>query len=261
MHHLNSRLLRVFAVLEQLAQTRYPQTLSQLALRLRLPKASLMRILATLVQAEFVTQVPGDRGFTSGPRAAHLALALLRGPQFAMSVRAVLAEVAEATGESCNLTALEGDHMRYIERVETAQPLRLSMAAGDHVPLHCTATGKLALALMPRQERDALLARIALRRHTAKTIVDQNALATALDAIRKTRIGVDREEFIHGMVAVAVPVLDSSGLMVAALACHGPTARVSMRTLESAIPMMRTVAKKLGTLLDGGAARSDEPQR
>lgn len=257
MQRLTGRHLRALAVLEQLAQTRYPQTLSQLALRLRIPKASLMRLLATLVAAEFVTQIPGSRGFTPGPQAAHLALRLLRGPQFSMSVRAVLAEVVQATGESCNLTALEGDHMRYIERVETAHPLRLTMAAGDQVPLHCTATGKLALALMAREERDAILDHVALQRYTAKTAIDRETLIGELAAIRKTRVGVDREEFVHGMVAVAVPVSDGSGLMVAALACHGPTARISMHTLQAAIPMMRTAAAKLSALLGNGVSPGD----
>lgn len=257
MHRLTSRHLRVLAVLGQLAQTRYPQTLSQLAQRLHIPKASLMRLLATLVEAEFVTQIPGSHGFTAGPRAADLALGLLRGPQFSMSVRGVLAEVVQATGESCNLTALERDHMRYIERVETAHPLRLTMAAGDHVPLHCTATGKLALALMAPEERNVILDRVALQRYTAKTIIDREALIGELDAIHKTRVGVDREEFVHGMVAVAVPVSDNAGLMAAALSCHGPTARVSMRALQAAIPMMRTAATKLGILLGNSASPGD----
>lgn len=260
------RYLRVPAILAQLSKVHYPQTLSQVASRLNLPKATTMRILGALADSGLVVRLPKQRGYVIGPAAARLALGLLQAPRFTQDVRGILANVVTLVGESCNLTALESDHMRYIERVEASHLLRLSMSAGDRVPLHCTASGKLALALMDSEDREALLRHLLLRPYTQTTVIDRGQLLRDLETIRRSRVGTDRGEFVHGMVAVAVPVMDTSGAMIAALACHGPTARISMRDLEAAVPMMRTAAEKLGALLgaetmpQGGSADAQIPR-
>ena len=243
--------LRVPMLLEQMARARHPQTLSQLALRLRIPKTSLMRILASLAEAGYVLKLPDHRGYVLGPRAARLTLTFLATQEFSRSARAVLADVVRATGETCNLNALEGQQMRYLERVETTQRLRLTMAAGDLVPLHCTASGKLALGMMTPQRRERVLRNLAMHRYTPQTITDRQALEQELASVAKDPIGVDREEFVQGMVAVAVPVLNDKGAMIAALACHGPTARISMADLHKHLPLMRRAAGDAARVLGG----------
>ncbi|HEU0230998.1 MAG TPA: IclR family transcriptional regulator [Burkholderiaceae bacterium] len=253
MSHPMIRYLRIPALLEQLARARHPQTLAQLAQRLDLPKTSLMRILSSLVESGFVVHAPGERGFVLGPRATRLALEVLGTPHFSRSSRAILARLVEATGETCNLTALEGDGMRYLERVETGHLLRLKLDVGTHVPLHCTASGKLMLAMMDDAQRRQVLDRIALDRHTPKTLTDRVLLERELATIRQRRVGVDQEEFVLGMVAVSVPVLNATGGMIAAVACHGPTARISMAFLLESVPVMREAALAMGKVLGDDA--------
>ena len=253
-----ARYLRELRVLEQLARTQQPQTLSMLAQRLSLPKTSLMRLLAALLEADFITRAPGEQGFLPGPRAARLAIATLGTSHFSRTARAILARLVEATGETCNLTALEGDSMRYLERVETHQPLRLSMDVGAHVPLHCTATGKLTLALMDGPVREATLARIPLTRLTPRTLTQGDALEQDLAQIGQRQIGIDREEFILGMVAVAGPVMDAKGRMIAAISSHGPTARVSLPFLLGQIPRMREAAEEMKAVFAETSAHPDE---
>ena len=243
--------LRIPLLFEQMARTRHAQTLSQLSQRLNIPKTSLLRVLEALVHAGFVLRIPDHRGYVLGPRSTRLGLALLTTQEFSRQARAVLADVVRATGESCNLNALEGNQMRYLERVETGEVLRLTMAAGDLVPLHCTASGKLALGMMSDARRTHALGTLAMRRYTPQTITDRHRLEQELATIRKEQVGVDREEFVHGMVAVAVPVLNSKGDMIAALACHGPTARVSMSNLYEHLPLMRRAAAHAARVLGG----------
>lgn len=246
----NDRYLRIPVLLEQMARARHPQTLAQLTQRLGLPKTSLMRILDALEGAGFVVQAPGERGFVHGPRAVRLALGILGTTHFSRAARAILGRLVEATGESCNLTTPVGDRMRYLERVDTSHPLRLNMEVGAHVPLHCTASGKLMLASMDSATRAQTLDRLVLSRCTPRTLTDRHQLEQALVVIGQQRIGTDQEEFIQGMVAVAVPVLDARGHMMAALACHGPTARVSFRSLMDAVPLMRDAAAAMARVLD-----------
>jgi DNA-binding IclR family transcriptional regulator len=250
-----ARTLRPLAVLEQLAAAGQSYTLSQLAARVHIPKATLLRLIDSLETQGYVTHIPDsrgtDRGIALGPRAAQLALATLANNTFTRGCRSLLRSLVDVIGESCNLTALDGDTVLYIERVETAEPLRLHMQAGMRVPLHCTASGKLFLSQMSIAERRQILNRLTLTRKTNRTLTDPGLLAAELDRLAARGIGIDNEEFVLGMVAVAVPIVDgTSGRVLACLAAHAPTARASLNDLLEAVPRMREAAVKLASLID-----------
>ncbi|RAS38698.1 IclR family transcriptional regulator [Paraburkholderia bryophila] len=250
----DSRALRALAVLEQLAAAGQPYSLSQLSLRLHIPKATLMRLIESLEAQGYVTHLPdsrgSDRGITLGPKAAQLALTTLANNTFGRACRSLLRALVDALGETCNLTALDRDTVLYLERVETAEPLRLHLQPGTRVPLHCTASGKLFLAQMPPVERRAMLARLTLERKTQNTLTETNLLEAELDRLAVRGIGIDNEELVRGMVAVAVPVRDASGThLLAALAIHAPTARASLSDLLKSVPRLKEAALKLAPLL------------
>ncbi|MDR5879750.1 IclR family transcriptional regulator [Caballeronia sp. LZ032] len=250
-----ARTLRPLAVLEQLASAGQPYTLSQLAARVRIPKATLLRLIEALESQGYVTHMPDsrgtDRGIALGPRAAQLALATLANNSFTRGCRSLLRSLVDVIGESCNLTALDGDTVLYIERVETPEPLRLHMQAGMRVPLHCTASGKLFLSHMTLAERRQILSRLTLTRRTHRTLTDPALLEAELDRLATRGLGIDNEEFVLGMVAVAVPITDAAtGRVLACLAAHAPTARANLNDLLKAVPQLRETAEKLATLID-----------
>lgn len=252
----DARALRALAVLEQLSSAGQPYTLSQLSTRLHIPKATLLRLIDSLEARGYVIHMPDSRGhdrsIALGPRAAQLALASLANNTFTRSCRVVLRSLVEMLGETCNLTVLDGDRVLYIERVETTEPLRMEMRPGMHVPLHCTASGKLFLSQMTLLERNALLERLVLTKMTYRTLTGPQMLAAELDRLAVRDIGIDNEEFVRGMVAIAVPVKDpDSKRVLAALAVHAPTARTTLNELLEAVGRMRETANRLAPLLHG----------
>ncbi|MEM5439498.1 IclR family transcriptional regulator [Paraburkholderia diazotrophica] len=252
--HDNTRALRPLAVLEQLASAGQPFSLSQLSARLHIPKATLMRLIESLETQGYVTHMPDSRGaeraIALGPRAARLALATLANNTFTRACRSLLRSLVDVLGETCNLTALDGDTVLYIERVETAEPLRLHMQPGMRVPLHCTASGKLFLSQMPLAERRLAVSRLTLKRMTYRTLTDRSLLEAELDRLGVRGIGIDNEEFVRGMVAIAVPVRDAAnGNVLAALAVHAPTARANLNDLLEAVPKMKEAASAIAPLL------------
>ncbi|WP_433705029.1 IclR family transcriptional regulator [Paraburkholderia sacchari] len=254
-----ARVLRALVVLEQLASAGQPYTLSQLSARLHIPKATLLRLIDSLEMRGYVIHMPDSRGhdrsIALGPRAAQLALATLANNTFTRSCRVLLRALAETLGETCNLTALDGDRVLYIERVETTEPLRMEMRPGMHVPLHCTASGKLFLSQMSMLERNTLLERLVLTKMTQRTLTTPKALAAELDQLAVRGIGIDNEEFVRGMVAIAVPVRESeSKRVLAALAVHAPTARATLEELLESVERMKQTASKLAPLLQGLSA-------
>lgn len=249
----DARSLRVLAVLSSLARAQQPQTLSQLSQRLHVPKATLMRLLAAMERSGFVVRMPAERGYVPGPAAAALSLQTLRSPPLLRECRGILARLVARLGETCNLTALDGDRVLYVERVETHEPLRLQLSPGIHVPLHCTASGKLFLSAMSRLERQQTLQRLDLAAHTPRTLSDQPGLNAELDRLAARGIGVDHEEFVRGMCAVAVPVREPDGAgpgrVLAAIACHAPTARASLEALLQAVPTLQGAAREMAAVL------------
>ncbi|MEO8407122.1 MAG: IclR family transcriptional regulator [Oxalobacteraceae bacterium] len=243
--------LRVLRLIEYLAGANHPQTLSQLAFRTRIPKATMMRTLDSLEQLGYVLRTPIERGYVLGPAAADLALSTLRNSTLMRACRAILGNLTAEIGETCNLTVPAGDEVLYVDRVDTAEPLRLHLPPGTHVPMHCTASGKLFLSRLPLFDQRKLLSLINLKRMTPKTIVDIDLMETELKRIEVRGIGIDNEEFIRGMVAVAVPICAHDGRTVAALACHAPTARQSLDQLMENIPKLKVAALKLQSLLAG----------
>jgi DNA-binding IclR family transcriptional regulator len=252
----DARVLRALVVLEQLASAGQPYTLSQLAARLHIPKATLLRLIESLEMRGYVIHMPDSRGhdrsIALGPRAARLALATLANNTFTRSCRVLLRTLVDSLGETCNLTALDGDRVLYIERVETTEPLRMEMRPGMHVPLHCTASGKLFLSQMTMLDRNALLERLVLTKMTQRTLTGPKELAAELDRLAARGIGVDNEEFVRGMVAIAVPVRDpGSQRVLAALAVHAPTARATLEELLESVGSLKQTASRLAPLLHG----------
>lgn len=247
MEDSGSRHLRVLNVLEQLANTTYPQTLAQLAQRTGLPKTSLMRMLQALEMSAYVTRMPGDMGYMPGPKANLLAAQTLRTPHFLRSCRHVLGKLITVTGEACNLTAMSGDAVQYLARVESPdmQRLQLHMEIGARVPLHCTASGKLFLAMAPELECRQMLDRITLSALTPKTIIERVPLERELQRLRGLDMGVDDEEFVRGMVAIAVPVMSRNKHVIAAVACHAATAQKSLQELLGYTQALRQAAREM----------------
>jgi len=252
----DTRTLRPLQVLDALAEQHAGSSLSALAERLGLPKASVMRLLHALEGQAYVMREPGSTVFTLGPRALSLGLRSLQAASVAHRYRPLLSALVQRLGETCNLTTREGDQVLYVDRVETSEPLRMTLPPGSRVPLHCTASGKLFLSQLPPKECLALITRLGCERKTAHTLTQPDALMAEIERVRKRGIGTDNEEFINGMVAIALPVRDANGKCVAAVACHTPTARLSLTELLSHAPTIERTAKLVAQLLLAGTAKA-----
>lgn len=243
-------------MMECVAQSERPLTLAELGEALGLPKATVHRIALALEQQGMLLREPGGKRFSSGHRFAALAVAALRNSSQRGARHAIMQRLVDDIGETCNFTMLDGASVVYIDRVEAHWPLRLHLQPGSRVPLHCTASGKLFLSHLRNSTRARLLASLKLERHTENTITDKRKLERALEKIRAQKVGTDNEEFLAGLVAVAVPVLDAKKRVCAALAVHGPTARLSFEQALGHVEKLRRAAAELGATLGAGTAKS-----
>jgi IclR family acetate operon transcriptional repressor len=240
---------RALKLLALLAHEGRPLALAELASRLGLPKATAHRICEHLVELRFLARDVEERTFAVGPSLHQLAYDTLNHGVVRGLRHEVLAALVGRIGETCNFTTFDRAQVLYLDRVEAAWPLRLTLDVGSHVPLHCTASGKLFMAFMAKDEREALIEHMTLTRMTPSTLVGAKALRAECERIARAGYSCDREEFIAGLIAVAVPVRDRAGAVRAAVAVHAPAARMSLRRALAQIGPMREAAKKMERLL------------
>jgi DNA-binding IclR family transcriptional regulator len=243
--------LRAFSVLEALAAVERPASLAEVTGIVRLPKPTLYRMLGMLESAGLVVREPGARRYAPGPRLAALGRNIMLNAGRRPERRAILARLVEEIGETCNFTMLDGDQVIYLDRVETAWPLRMTLSSGSRVPLHCTASGKLLLALLPAASRERLVSQLALPRYTEATITSAKQLAAELASIRARRYATDNEEYHAGLVCVAVPVMHPKRRACAALAVQAPVSRMPLERALQYLPVLQRAASTMASSLTG----------
>lgn len=241
-----ARSLRLLAIL---ADEGRALSLAELATRLALPKATVHRLCAQLLDSGFLARDVDERSFSVGPALRQLAFDTLNHGVVRGLRHEVLSTLVGQVGETCNFTTRDGTRVLYLDRVEAQWPLRLTLDVGSQVPLHCTASGKLFLALMDAAQRDDLLARIPLPRMTPNTLTTLKALRAECEAIVARGYSCDNEEFMAGLIAVAVPVHDAQGRLRAAIAVHAPTARMSLAQAVRKRDALHEAARRMRDLL------------
>lgn len=242
--------LRLLELLEIMCAEGQPMGLADAVRASGWPKPSVHRMLGQLETGGFITRGLGGRLYVPTQRLAQLAENVL-GTDTHRAVRhAVLSQLVADVGESCNLTALRGADVIYLDRVESAFPLRMELKPGTRVPIHCSASGKLFLAYLSSARREALMDALPLERHTASTLTQRAALEDELAQIKRQGYAVDAEEFVDGLVCVAVPVtLPGGGSVRCAVAVQAPSARTPLQQLLLQVPRLKEAALALGRTL------------
>lgn len=241
--------LRAFTVLEAAAHMRRDLSVSELSALVDVPKPTMHRLVRQLESDGLLQRGLQGRLRGPGPRLVNFALEVLRYWAEAAPRQASLQALSSNVGETCNLGVMEGNAVVYIDRVESKWPFGLKFEPGSKVPLHCTSMGKLFLSELASGKRLELLRSSALHRYTENTICDADALDREVQEIKKRGYSLDDQEFLAGVVCLAVPVRTSDGVLCAALAISAPAARLSIGKALQQLPVMNQTAETLGSQL------------
>jgi IclR family acetate operon transcriptional repressor len=214
------------------------RALGDLAAAAELPKSTASRLLSALERRGLVEQDGARGAFRAGPVVAGYA------------GRARAQRLSEATGETINLAVAGADGVAHIAQVDGRHFVGTTQWTGRRVPYHCSANGKVLLAY-----KAATMPAGALEPLTSRTIVDRRVLDAELDAIRRDGHATAIDELELGLSAMAAPVFDASGRVVAALSVSGPTMRLSPRRIaeleSNVIKQARALSELLGHRKEG----------
>lgn len=245
---------RSFAILDHVAKSQTPVDVLDIIASLKLPKATAYRLVDWFVTQGYLAREPGRRRLIVGPKLTNLAFGALSSSMRNDTPHVVLQRLVHTLNETCNIGTLLNGEVVYLDRVEAEHwPLRLHYTSGSRVPLHCSAIGKLFLALSAAPRRRRLLQSLDLRSFTDSTITDGARLDAELRQIRREQVSFDREEYLVGVVCMAVPVLGKNGEMLAALAIQAPEARMNVQTARRHLPALRRAAAELAEIFQAEA--------
>lgn len=241
--------LRLLLILEEVARRGVAVKPSDLIDALGLAKPTVHRLLQTAEAEGFLQRDLDGRSYGPGQRLRLLSVNTMSAEHLRTARLAILRSVADEIGETCNLAIPDREGMIYLDRVETKWPLRIQLPVGTQVPFHCTASGKMYLSTLRQKTLDGFLSAGKLRPQTERSLTDPDALKEEVLRISRNGYSTDDEEFMTGMAALAVPVRDGQGRLVATLSVHTPTQRHDVTSLMSFLGTLRAGADKLSGLL------------
>ncbi|OWT56131.1 IclR family transcriptional regulator [Candidimonas nitroreducens] len=244
----NTPTMRLFALLEVIACKDQFFSLQSLVDELGLPKPTLHRMLQQLEGAGMIQRDGDGRQYSTGLRLRRMAENLLLNNTVHGARHGVLSQLVEEVGESCNITACTGSEVLYLDRVETAAPLRFHLRPGACIPLHCSASGKLFLTQMTPLQRRRLLTLAPLTRYTDKTLTAYEALDREIERVRRDGYATDNEEFLLGLRCIAVLVPAAGGKSNMAMALQVPTLRMTAAKALQCLPALQRAARSLANI-------------
>jgi IclR family KDG regulon transcriptional repressor len=248
--------MRALDVLDYIADEDGAKTLSEIARRSSLSKTATFNILATLEQRGLVARDQPRGGYRLGWRVFELGASARQQSDLLRVAKRHCVTVAQQTGETVMLGALDGLNVLYVDSTEGTYAVRLVMGAGQRSPLHSTASGRVLLAYSADGLLDRVLSR-PLSVQTPDTIVDPAQVREQVALTRTRGWSTIQSENEEGMSSIAAPIvtaLDPPGVATMTISAAGPTERFSRQRLLEMVPILCDAAARISYELGGDPA-------
>ncbi len=215
---------RISDILNTVAAHQDGAGVTEIAEQIDLPVSTVSRFLLALEQVNFVERVSASSGFRIGSGIFDLATQADLSQYLINTARPYLETLAQATSEAVTLTILKDDQVYCIDQIPCEYNLQLQDWTGQYFPLHTSADGKIYLANMPEPRLATYLSQ-SLTQITDNSITDPEQLRHQLTEIRQTGYASTQDEYEEGLVALASPIRNNTGQVIAAVGIGAPTFR------------------------------------
>ena len=208
-------------------------TLSDVARSAGLTRAAARRFLHTLVDLNYVRT--DGRLFSLRPRVLELGYAYLSTLGLDDVAAPHMEQLVGTIRESSSITVLDGDEIVYVVRVPTSRIMAVTIAVGTRFPAYPTSMGRVLLAALGPEELESYVQRVELTALTRRTVTDKTALRQIIAKAASRGYAIVDQELEDGLRSVAVPIVDRSGTVIAALNASVHTSRATMDDLRRQI--------------------------
>ncbi len=232
-------------VLEMVSAKGRPVRFSELLNESPLPKATLYRLLQTLVSQGMLSYGDEQQTYALGIRLVRLAHQAWRQSSIAPIARPIVSALSETVGETVHLAQLDNGQVLYVDKRNAKDPIDMYSQAGKVGPGYCTGVGKVLMAFLEPGELDQVIAKQSFYRYTPATLADEASLRADLDTIRQEGIAYDREEHEPEIICIAAPIMSPKGRPIGALSVTTSTRRKSLDELNEAKPALLKAASEI----------------
>lgn len=231
-------------VLQTLGDRPEGLTLTDVATRIGLTRATARRFLLTLVELGFVQQE--RRLFTLTPKILSLGVSYLNNRPIWQSAEPAMQDLARRVNESCSAAVLDGSEVVYVARVAGKRIMSVNITIGSRLPALATSMGRVLLSNLSPTALHAFLGKARIDRFTEHTIIDRDALFAEIGEVRAHGYAIVDQELEIGLRSIAVPLRDRAGRAFAGLNVSTQSARVPRETLiHDFLPLMRETARRI----------------
>jgi IclR family transcriptional regulator, pca regulon regulatory protein len=238
---------RGLSVLKAFTARESALTISDVAQRTGLTRATARRVLLTLADLGYVEA--DRREFRLTPAVIELAKPFVGADDPWSFARPYLQSLTDRLGESASIAVLDGTDILYVARTPTRRLMTLNVKVGSRLPAHATSKGRVLLAFLPDAELDAYFDRTAIASFTSRTVVDQAALRAILDDVRGQGWAIVDQQLEEGLCSVAAPIVDVNGGVAAALSVCAHAGRVDPHTLRTEfLPLVLENARRVSAV-------------
>lgn len=239
---------RGLRVIQSFGIDRRPMTLSDLSKSVNLPRATVRRILMTLVRSGFV--VGDERLFSLTPRVLLLASAYLTSNQINTVMQPLMDEVASKAKEVCSLAILDGEEVVFIARSSPARVFSTGLDVGYRLPAFCTSVGRVLLGRLANDELTRTVDGMKLSPQTQSTLVDKSAVIATIIADRTKGYSLVDQEAEEGFRSISVPIRRYDGVVIAAANIGAHVDRITTgEMIDRFLPLLKEMSLAAQPLL------------
>jgi IclR family acetate operon transcriptional repressor len=244
-------LTRGLTLLEQLAESEGGISLTEISQRASLAPSTAHRLLNTLADTGFVFQAPDSGLWYIGLKTYRVGCAFVSNRDFVGESHAYLRKLMEQSGETANLSIIDGTYVCFIAQVQCHEVMRMLVRLGSRLPAHASGSGKAILSALPEDELAIFFRESKLEKLTVKTTADPDQLRLQFAAIRARGYSYDDQENALGLRCVAAPIYDEYSEPLGAISLAGPIARLTDERILKLGPLVAHTAREITEKLGG----------
>ena len=239
---------RILNILEEIIIDPDNFTAKKIAHKLKIPLPTIYRHIETLCEEKYLV-ASSSKKYLPGPKIRNLILkSLPYEPNFTLR-RSYLRKLTNDIEETVSLSIPIGTKLVYFDRIEFHWPMQLNLEAGDHLPLHASASGKLYLSSIEEEKVIQIFKNIKTPKTAKNTITDISQFKKEIKKIKNQGYAYDDEEWFNGMVGLSVPIFNSDEELCFCLSTHTAKSRKDINDLKKILSVMQSSASNLKKVL------------
>ncbi|GAF63896.1 putative transcriptional regulator [Bacillus sp. TS-2] len=226
---------RALQLIEIVAKNHNGLSIKEISDHLDLPKSTVHRLLATLLQKKYIRQDARTKDYFAGYQILSLAGELSRSMDVRQVARPFIEKLSAVTNEVIHLCIRDHHEVVYIDKVESNQTITMHSRIGMRSMLHCTGVGKILLTTVDDLTITNLLQKAGMPSFTTNTIVTIPDFLQEMKKVRENHYALDDIEHEEGIRCIASGIYNHHGEVIAAISISGPDTRITEERIEQTL--------------------------